>query len=81
MSSLLKCPECEALFYYQDDLDAHFNAWHKPGGPFYLVCPKCGKKMESKASLEEHLSRHPEEEKTHTQLVWGEEELEEEEEE
>ncbi|MEM4569076.1 MAG: C2H2-type zinc finger protein, partial [Thermofilaceae archaeon] len=64
MASLLKCPECGALFYSREDFEAHFDAWHKPTGPYYLMCPKCGKKLESKAALEEHLRKHPEEEES-----------------
>lgn len=81
MSGLIKCQECGALFYTEEDYKAHFEAWHKPGGPYYLVCPICGRKMESKAALEEHLRKHPEEEEAPSQLEWGEEIEEEEEEE
>ena len=84
MSGLLKCPECGALFYYKEDLDAHYEAWHKPGGPYYLTCPKCGKKFETKSALEEHIRKHPEEEKEYAPALfgeWEEEEGEEEEEE
>lgn len=82
MSELLKCPECGALFYYKEDLDAHYEAWHKPDGPYYLTCPKCGKKFESKSALEEHIRKHPEEEeKVYAPALFGEKEEEEEEEE
>lgn len=61
MSELLACPECGAHFYYKEDLDAHYEAWHKPGSPYYLCCPKCSKRLASRAELEEHLRKHPEE--------------------
>ncbi len=78
MGELKRCPECGALFYYDRDLQAHIDSWHTPGGPYYLVCPKCWKKFESKASLIEHLRKHPEEE-TQEKLELYEEEEEEEE--
>lgn len=81
MSQLIKCPECGALFYHQEDFDAHYEAWHKPGGLYYLTCPKCGKKFESKAELEEHVRNHPEEERAYTYTLFEEEGEEEEEEE
>ncbi|MEM1509860.1 MAG: C2H2-type zinc finger protein [Thermofilaceae archaeon] len=79
MSGLRECPECGALFYYEEDMQAHIASWHTPGGPYYLVCPKCWKKFESKASLIEHLRKHPEEEEaTRERLEFYEEEEEEE---
>lgn len=80
MTGFLKCPECGALFCNEEDMKAHFEAWHKPTGPYFLTCPKCGKKLESRAALEEHLRRHPEEEgvvKNYLQFEWEEEEEEE----
>ena len=56
---LLKCKECNKLFYYESDIETHVTTVHKFGeywNPY--PCEECGFKGSNVVDIEEHQQNH-----------------------